>query len=259
MSKIEKINMKNLFAIIVITSFLISCSGTEVSELSFFNLKGKVAELSEKSLKATEKDDQIISSIELADRKINVKFNENGKLSEQIIFGNSGKPESKLVYKFKDGNVVSMDNFYEGEFDGRSDFQLKNGKVVSAKQYDQKGNYTGKSTLEYKSGLISSNHFFDKDDNLEFKIENEIKNGKTVGTKIFRVNDEIDNFVEHKSFEHNKEGNITKETIYKKDGEIEKAKDYEYTEFDEAENWINRVTRINGKVEEVTIREINYH
>jgi len=249
--------MKNVFGIIAILFLLSSCGGEKRTDWKFHNLKGKVAEFTERTYGVVETDGKIEQNDQLFKQQKTFKFNAEGKYLEQIILDDKGELEYRSKYIIEDGITVRSESYFEEEkLGGRNEFENKDGKIIGGKEYDEKGNLKSYTKIFYDQNLVNRIETYDEKDKLTFKSENKIKNGKIIETQQSFKN--VDMKITTK-FEFNQDGHHSKITSIQNNDEFLKQVEYEYTDIDEQGNWTKRITNSMGDAFEINVREIKYH
>jgi len=250
------VTMKKNFISIIALFFLFSCFGNHrKNSLSEANIKGKVKILITFQYDASEKFGQA--------QKENLQFtytdfyDEQGKIIEKNILNNFQGNEfvEKIIYEYDEqGNALGKHYEPNGDLYGTY-------KYI----YDEKGN------------LIEYHEFNSNGEQLDKTVTQYNNNGEKISTYDYDRNDSIEK-VQTYSFEDNSKRMIVKQDkqaiklifTYDDNGnEISYSEVYEndkvcqiivskYDNFDEQNNWTNRIMIYKGKVDRVFEREIQY-
>jgi antitoxin component YwqK of YwqJK toxin-antitoxin module len=186
-------------------------------------------------------------------------------------------PIERVVYEFKDKLLVSRSTFgADGALAGKSEFSHgTSGEVVKETILDGKGTiqsvseYTwdnsrktswlvkssaglvlAKTDYFYEGDLLASARLLDGAGNAKGKVEYSYVTGNVLGAvKYFDANGAQDGRIEYTL----KDGRVTKETVFRTDGRIERQLAYEYSP--EGALIKKTLADASGKAREVTVYE----
>ena len=209
-------------------------------------------------------------------------------ISANIIKLNSYNADNNLTYVNK--AEYNKDNqrmkfsmyYYTGELLSIFKYEYdKNGNTTKEEKYDDTGKITKKSNVKYEYNsndqILKSHETLESEEEktmtyiTTYKYNNkqlleaaDINGGDEKITYTYNKNKQIleesiyNGEYKKIQFFFNKDENIIKEQMYGDDGDIIKETTYEYSKFDKKDNWIEKITYVDGKVKFIETREFTY-
>lgn len=188
-------------------------------------------------------------------RYADFEFDEKGHLTKELYFSNTGELEYKILSfydekdrlthtegYYADGNLHTIEkvtSYNSANFETKVIETKANGEIVRTKVYEYNDDNNRISLNYFENGKIIS------------KLKTNYKNNQKDSTEFY---DETGKLISKINYINNEEGLIVVEN--QKIPVPSKTK-YSYI-YDEKNNWVKKVSRINGKVNTIWEREINY-
>lgn len=272
--------MRKIITLLILFT-LFSCQSQQInySDLVRDNLKGEI-----KTLKETYYESEPITGLyqdEDGYDDYKITGYRKGKIKgtdEYIVFKNSYN---------KNGIITEYQNFYNGQLSNKTVYVFnKKGQKIDIENYDFKENKFLKSQKYYsheftykENEIINRTIFLETKKIYSLTKTNYNENGKIIewSTKYFNTNSENRQTFAYDSSNHlikitnylngnlkntiilrnNKKGDKIEHKLIDNQNNLSKKFEYEY-KYDNANNWIERITIFNEVPETITEREIEY-
>lgn len=245
-----------LTAILMCTTILFGCNSNK-NDLEDHNLKGKIWKLKETSYEGEEK----FGKYQIGDKNYwghqFYLFNESGNLIETQRLDRKGKVERVSKYIYDDASNCKEITTYEDDDVVQKKVNLiENNRIMEVQVFDKDAELTKKYQYNYSGSDISDGKIFNGNGGLNISFENELSSG-LLEKQIAK--DSIDEVTSIITYERNREGDITKQTVeYPKD-----TTEYFYTfqyEYDDIGNWIKQFQfDKEGEIKDIIVRNIIYY
>lgn len=227
-------------------------------------LKGQVKSLSIRSYKPSVQKGKVVKgaadfSIQPysgATRSCDVTFKKDGSIVECIYVYRSGeKPLTrKETFQYKNGLCVHSTG-YDDYANWNYDYTYQDGRLLTFSGVEEVT--LGEGTYSYPS--VDSICISYGDLLFSYEAVDIIRDNKVVEHHVVRApNEPTEPYISHYTYTYNKQGDVAKELLVKTGetkGRFKKTLEYIY---DNQENWLTCVVRMNGKPEAVVEREIRY-
>ncbi len=243
------------------------------------NLHGKVKEIDYKNFKFRSSTGE--KELKYFNR---YRFDKSGNLVEKIKFGYDNKPDTKALYKYNDGHLISI---IEQKTTGKNDkvthyYYDTKGKPKKVIKKNQRGDveYEIIYTYDNQDRIIKKEK---KIPNISYSMVETfvyhskhpkpyVKNKKTrIGTSKETYEYDAKNRLIKKSeynaigelfsyiqYAYDKEGNKISLDKFDEKGKKTYSETYEY-QYDSHHNWTKKITYKKGKKDSVEIRKITYY
>lgn len=277
--------------LLVLGLLLSSCSHKAVNDWEANGLKGKVRSVTENMYEAIQRTNKVEKGLPYRPEGFDfeMKFNEQGYITEQIQFGTGKEPVGKSIYKYDKEHptlktmLISYDQ--NGEVVDQTTYRYTADHPDEVQQYvqvDADGNTTSSQIVEYnKSGDVRTTYHYSGGGRLLERVEEVIEKGYPIETRIYDVKDEQTgyNVVQYRhqlmdsmqaydpktkalqmaiGFKYDDEDNLTEQHGKDGNGEAFLTERYEY-EYDKEGNWTRRVHYVGSHPAELTERFIEYY
>ena len=206
---------------------------------------------------------KIIESLENLEgdgRDFTFKYNKNGKLIEEYIYGVDGRFVSKTRYqydkngyiKLKSGynirDILDVETKYECDNNGNIIKEIfkpfkKSGRYITYK-YDNNGKLAIKNDFGYRSKLIFSTLY--KYNDKGNMIEN------------YRI-DHFERLVSKSTYKYDENGKMIEKCIHAVNGKFVSKDTFKYIEFDSMDNWLIGMKYADDEPISLTKRVIDYY
>jgi hypothetical protein len=206
-----------IFILIAVFGMLSSCSNSKRSDWNTFGVKGEVKSYIENYYDVEMKSGEWKKGDLITYGNSRVSFDRNGNYESIESFDEDNRVSEKVIPKRKDGEIIEEIQYNKnGKITGRSDVTSQSDTEFAYVSYDEDGK------------KISIGKIFLKNDKAE-RQELEMDWGGDANKKII---------VEYK---YDENGNISSLKQTDDKGEVMTHDVYKYTEFDDQNNWIERL------------------
>lgn len=169
-------------------------------------LKGRIKNVLVEKVKVLERDGQVVET----ERRISTSksYNENGYLTEELIYNSDGSEDSRLIYRYDDKNRIIETQIYNDNNPNPEKtlyIYNRNGKQTDMTDYNKDG------SVKYKSSYV----YDDKGNSIEEKYCYDGKSCTTVKQK------------------YDEKGRIIELSTYESDGSLFVKKKFTYNEREE--------------------------
>jgi hypothetical protein len=242
--------MKKIMFILTVTIFVVGCSENNIKNQKFLGAKGNPKSIKETKYEAVEKFGEVIEGV--VDEVIRYEFDKSGNIQKLTHYDDDGDVVFSISYVFEDGECIETKS-YQKYNNIVSTSSLKN-RTSKNETWERKTS-DGKITTSYSEYDKLTRTTITKDsENIIVSKEEQIIDNKGNLVEIKVYNEEKVVYWYKSKFDDNSQEIERKMLV----GYDEGIFTYKYDSFDKKGNWIKRVEYKDGKIESLTIREIEY-
>ena len=270
--------MRKNLTLFLVAITLISCGSETKKQKNQFN--GDVKEMKESKYSASDKfgeptieelisamkyeygifENEIRNNLYDDENKLTsvakIEYNKENKKIKSCLYSNTGELIWRTEYD-KNGNITKIEESDSGEMILRNRLEheySKNEDILKIQVYDAKGENTSIITFKYNDNKVIERYIHDN----EMKLTMQISYNKEEDVIKEQTYGDDGNITNKLLTDYNKNGDVIKRHEYDGNKNLITETTYEYSKFDKNDNWIEKITYVDGKVKFIETREFTY-
>lgn len=262
--------MKKVISLCLLLSSLMIYSQNRKTDLQNEGLKGKVKSVRETPYRAIEeegkiekgeimksKSSRVAREIEDMYANIHVEYTLQGGRMTMESYKENNSLENKFTYHYDEKRNKTEVKIYEenNSLDAKLVYYYDDkGNKTEIEVYRENGRLEGKVIYTYddKGDMIGMDFYEDNLIIYRFTYRNDDKGNVIEGE--FYVGDIESKYTCH----YDDKGSMIEQNWYNSDGSLDSSHTYQY-QYDDQNNWIEKITYVNDKPIEITTRDIEYY